>query len=121
MDYSHTVKSVAYADAETRRRLREWKQKLAREYEGFHNGYQALAREGAQMTLDLALRNNRKGRERALEKITKALAPARLERARLDKRKQSFALFSILKPRESMLLPGQFEDEAEEASRTLES
>ena len=92
---------VVYGNAEARGRIRAWKNKLAER----HRVMDAAARADKRSPLftayrDLALRSSHKGRQRAFEKIEKALAPAgvKLETLHLGG-KRSWALWSILKPR----------------------
>jgi hypothetical protein len=91
--------SINYGDAETRGKLRSWKKKLAADYAIFDATY----RSGKMSSLaaDLAL-CTKSGRVRALTEIRRNFGPG----ATLEKifSNGKLALFSILKPRDSIIL-----------------
>jgi hypothetical protein len=109
-----TIERVSYADAETRGRLRMWKQKLARDYATFRAAWRELPRSRLP---DNLVNGTGSARKTALRKIHRALGPGvTLERADLDTRHRSMALWSILKPRSSVTVYTDYESESERAS-----
>jgi hypothetical protein len=101
VDYSRVNTTVAYSEAAARGRLREWKKQLARDYKVFDRAYSARS---ALRPLfdDLVNRGSHKGRRRAFAKIAPALGSGPvLEGLRLDG-DAPLALWSILKPRDSV-------------------
>ena len=106
MDYVR--KGVTYSDAETRGRLRVWKQKLARDYATFDAAFRGMGDDNGNIRSDWPIelvRCPRAGRRRAFEKIKRALGPgAVLEEVRLEKRGKAYAVWSILKPRAAVTL-----------------
>src|SRR5262245_58868976 len=93
--------SVVYGNAEVRGRLRMWKKELAEQYAQFDASYESL-RDGKLKSIPRDLvKCTRSGRERALAAIRRAVGPgATLETTYLNGR---LALFSILKPRSSVI------------------
>jgi len=99
------VKSITYEDAETRGKLRAWKKKLVADYVILDGAYRSFLTKDREIIRDMVLRS-RKGRERAFEKIKRALGPGvRLEYVDLDGKESAMATFSILKPRDAVLKP----------------
>jgi hypothetical protein len=99
------VHSVNYGDAEARGRLRQWKQKLARDYAVFDNAYKHLSDGNLRSTVIDMVKCSRAGRKTAFEKIHRALGPgATLESVDLSKPRHSRAIWSILKPRDSVTI-----------------
>jgi len=92
---------VVYGNAEVRGRLRVWKKQLAQHYAQFDVGYESL-RDGNLKSIPQDLvKCTRGGRERALSAIRRAVGPgATFETTYLNGR---LALFSILKPRSSVI------------------
>lgn len=103
---------IVYADAESRGRVRAWKKRLADQYMEFVAGFRVLDEE-----CDDFIKRSAKGRARALAKIKRLLgAGATLEHVRLDG-KEPFAIWSILKPRNTMTVrPSPSATEAERRS-----
>jgi hypothetical protein len=101
--------SATFADAETRARLRAWKEKLALDYASFGRALDEVPRL-------LALRNMGAGRcERALAEIQRAVGSGPvLERARLDG-EHPYTVWSIMKPRGSVVIEPSKVSEAERA------
>jgi hypothetical protein len=98
----HNV-SVSYGNAEVRGQLRQWKKKLAQSYTIFNNAFKEL-QDGklTPLVIDM-VKCSRAGRERAFERISKALGPGvTLESASLGKGNSSLAIWSILKPRDAV-------------------
>jgi hypothetical protein len=98
------VTDITYGDAETRGRLRIWKRRLAERYAAFDRVYQATRNgKGAATEIGDLVGGSRSTREKALGKLTKAFGPGVvLEWAKLEKRGEAVAVWSILKPRESV-------------------
>jgi hypothetical protein len=99
MDVS-IVSQVNYSNAEVRGQLRSWKQKLARDYAAFESAFRRLGKGGdlGALLFDM-VRCGRVGRQRAFEKINRALGPgAKLETKHLDD-KPVLAVWSIFCPR----------------------
>jgi len=106
---------MVYGNAEVRGRLRMWKQQLAQHYAQFGVGYELL-RDGKLKSIPQDLvKCTRGGRERALAAIRRAVGPgATFETTYLNGR---LALFSILKPRSSVICEtGPDVSESERAS-----
>jgi hypothetical protein len=98
--------SITYGDAETRGKLRAWKKKLATDYAIFDSAWRQLQPH----VKDLVLRGSYKGRARAFEKIRAVLGPGvTLEHSELGG-KHSHAIFSIFKPRDSVIYDNEKED-----------
>jgi hypothetical protein len=98
---------AAYADAETRGKLRLWKQALTRRYRTFDRAYQnhALLRP----LIARMVKRGSAGRRRAFGRIVKALGPGvTLEGVRLDG-KYPLAVWSILRPRTSVTVDAPVE------------
>jgi hypothetical protein len=96
--------SVTYGDAETRGRLRQWKKKLAQNYDILENACERLSPNGkpAPLIVDM-VKCSRSGRKAAFEKINKALGPGvTLESVSLGKNNRSLAIWSTLKPRDAV-------------------
>jgi hypothetical protein len=92
---------ATYGDAEVRGKLRQWKQKLSDEYQIYSHAYVNLGI--ADAFNDFAKRGSEKGRRRAFEKISKAFGPGpKLEQ--VSRGKRPIALWSILNPREPVLV-----------------
>ena len=70
------VSQVNYSNAEVRGQLRSWKQKLARDYAAFESAFRRLGKGGdlGALLFDM-VRCGRVGRQRAFEKINRALGP----------------------------------------------
>jgi hypothetical protein len=95
--------SVSYKDAQTRGRLRAWKAQLAENYIQFDNAFRYLDPRSRQSELvaDMALKSSA-GSDKAFRKIQTLLGPGvRLEHRRC-RRKRTFAIWSILKPRSAV-------------------
>lgn len=96
----YLTRGVTYADAETRGRLRVWKNKLARNYVTFDKAY--TSDELKHLAVEM-VKCPRAGRKRAFEKINTMFGPGvTLETVNIAKRNQSLAVWSILKPRNSV-------------------
>jgi len=95
-------------DAETRGKIRAWKKVLAKRYVDFESGYQRLSRGSLKdYPVDFYRRGSKLGRRRAFEGIAHAIgAGATLSEVDFSKR-ASYAIFSILKPRDRVLLEGR--------------
>jgi hypothetical protein len=98
---------ATYANPAIRGQLRHWKEKLARQYRvlerAFGNGVLRPLVE------DMTKRGSPQGRRRAFEKIVRALGPGViLEGLRLDG-DYPLALWSVLKPRESVTVDAPVE------------
>src|SRR5262249_27129367 len=94
------VSQVNYGNAEVRGQLRVWKQKLARDYAVFESAFCRLGKgdDLGAFLFDM-VRCGRVGRQRAFEKINRALGPgAKLETKHLDD-KPALAVWSIFCPR----------------------
>src|SRR5262249_7856013 len=94
------VSQVNYGNAEVRGQLRAWKQKLARDYAVFESAFRRLGKGGdlGALLFDM-VRCGRVGRQRAFEKISRALGPgAKLETKHLDD-KPALVVWSIFCPR----------------------
>jgi hypothetical protein len=94
------VSQVNYGNAEVRGQLRVWKQKLARDYAAFESAFRRLGKGGdlGALLFDM-VRCGRVGRQRAFEKINRALGPgAKLETKHLDD-KPALVVWSIFCPR----------------------
>jgi hypothetical protein len=94
------VSQVNYGNAEVRGQLRAWKQKLARDYTAFESTFRRFGKGGdlGPLLFDM-IRCGRIGRQRAFEKINRALGPgAKLETKHLDD-KSALAVWSIFCPR----------------------
>jgi hypothetical protein len=91
---------AAYSNAAVRGQLRQWKEKLAQQYRQFDRAYcDDRTRSFGQ---DFVKRSSREGRRRALRKLARAFGPGlTLEGLRLDGN-HPMALWSILRPRESV-------------------
>jgi hypothetical protein len=101
MTDAHTVTSIAYGDAQARGQLRHWKRRLAESYAIFRARYHDS--ESLAPLIEDMVKGSRAARRGALEKLTKAFGPGvRLESAQL-KRGASIGVWSILKPRESVV------------------
>jgi hypothetical protein len=97
--------SITYGDAETRRKLRAWKKKLATDYAIFNSAWPRLD----EVIKDFVLRGSATGRKRAFDKVRAMLGPGvTLEHLELSSR-HSHAIFSILKPRESVIYENEKE------------
>jgi hypothetical protein len=96
------ISQTSYGDAETRGKVRLWKQKLARDFAIFDSAYHRLgAGDLRKLPLDLVL-CSRCGRQRASEKINKLLGPgATLEAKHLN---GTSVLWSIYKPSNNVIL-----------------
>jgi hypothetical protein len=93
--------SVTYPDAQTRGRLRLWKQGLAKQYAKIEYALDDPALSEA--IADMVKRGSRTGKERALAKIQQRIGSAcQLEIKQLDK--WPYAVFSLLRPRGSVLI-----------------
>jgi hypothetical protein len=91
--------SVEYGHAETRGRLRLWKQKLAKSYTIFDDACNELMANNMPLVADMVF-CSRTGRKRAFDKINKSFGPGvTLESVNLGKNNRSLAIWSILKPR----------------------
>ena len=113
------ITNVSYGNSETRGRLRQWKKKLARDYAVFERALDALSPNGraAPVGIDM-VKCTRPGRERAFKQINKLLGPGvTLEEVSLGKNNRTLAIWSILKPRDSVTIevPDDF-SESERAS-----
>jgi len=94
---SLTVIRATYNDAHTRGLLRQFKQRLAKDYVTFDKGVHAFSK--LSHLGNFIRRASIVGRQRAFDKIRRVLGPgAYLEALRLDG-KEPIALFSILNPR----------------------
>jgi hypothetical protein len=114
-----TRQSVSYGDAETRGRLRQWKKKLAQNYGIFDNAFKQL--QGGKLSslaVDM-VKCSRSGRKQAFEKINKLLGPGiTLEEVNLGRGNRSLAIWSILKPRDSVAM-GALSDLPESERQSL--
>jgi hypothetical protein len=102
MAASDIITRTAYPDAEIRGQLRQWKQRLARQYRSFDRAYcnEATLRP---LIEDMIKRKSAVGRMRAFHKISQAFGPGViLEGLRLSGN-YPIAVWSILKPRHSVL------------------
>ena len=105
MNDPYIRKGVTYGDAETRGRLRHWKAKLARDYHIFDSYFQQLQKGSLQHLAEDMVRGSRSTRRRAFEKMRKGFGPGvTLEEVKLDKRGHALAIWSILKPRNSVTI-----------------
>jgi hypothetical protein len=91
-------RSVAYPDAEVRGQLRAWKRKLAERYAEFEL---ACAGRVRAMAVDLVKRPAE--RQRTLEQIKRALGDG-VTLESFHRGRRAHAIFSILKPREAVLM-----------------
>jgi hypothetical protein len=96
------IAETAYGDAETRGKVRAWKQKLARDFAIFDSAYHRLGGgDLRKLPMDLVLCSC-SGRQRAFEKINKLLGPgATLEAKHLNGKS---VLWSIYKPSNGIIL-----------------
>ena len=120
VNYGENIRTgVAYSSAEVRGQLRAWKQRLAQNYVAFNTAYGRLHRgdEAAEVVLDM-IKGSRAGRRLAFAKISKAFGPGvTAESVSLDKRGQCFAVWSILKPRDAVVVKANRDiSESERAS-----
>jgi hypothetical protein len=91
---------VNYGNAEARGKIRAWKNQLYKRYQEFRVAYNGRDSSVNTACLDLVERRSRTGRQRAVDKLQQAFGPAaKLEKVRHDG-KHSYALWSILKPRD---------------------
>jgi hypothetical protein len=91
---------AAYSNAAVRGQLRQWKEKLAQQYRQFDRAY-CDARTHS-FVQDFVKRSSREGRRRALRKLARAFGPGITpEGLRLDGN-HPMAVWSILRPRESV-------------------
>jgi hypothetical protein len=93
---------VAYADAETRGKLRLWRAALAKHYAQMDMAFHSEALQD--VVLDLYRRSSPTGRERALAKIQAMVGPGCVLEQRRLKGKHPYAIFSALKPRGSVII-----------------
>jgi hypothetical protein len=102
------IQQITYGDAETRGKLRAWKKKLVERWTMFDRGYYELSRgKLRQLPIDMVLKGGVTGRRRAFEAIARALGPgATLASADLKTKQRSHAIWSILKPRDRVVLEG---------------
>jgi hypothetical protein len=96
---------------EARRGLRLFRQKLARDYAAFNERLERLSRN--RDVAEFIMRGSVKGRQRALDRLHEAVAPATFEGAYLDG-KTPIALWSILKPREAAIVDPKYPRDAQE-------
>jgi hypothetical protein len=91
---------AAYSNAAVRGQLRQWKEKLAQQYGQFDR---ACCDDRTKMFVqDFVKRSSREGRRRALGKLARTFGSGvTLEGLRLDG-KHPLAVWSILRPRESV-------------------
>jgi hypothetical protein len=95
-----TQPNMMYGNAEIRGRLRVWKKQLAQHYAQFEAAYASLRNGKLKSVPQDLIKCTRSGRERALTTIRRAIGPgATFEATYLNGR---LALFSILKPRNSV-------------------
>ena len=102
MNYDNTKTGINYADAETRGKLRAWKRKLATDYAIFCRAYGDM-----QKTLPIVgdmVRGTTSTRNVAYHKLTKLLGPGIWSEGYQLQRGKSLAIWSILKPRNSVML-----------------
>ena len=101
------VTSVTYDDdAETRGRMRVWKKQLASNCRTFDRAYEKRGKLLLPMIKDFVMKDSLTGKQRALTKVRKELGPgAILEGLRYTK-PDPIAIFSILKPRDSVNMDG---------------
>ena len=94
---------VVYGNAEARGKVRAWKTQLHKKYQIFEAAYRSLNVDNSALNaacFDLVKRKSRIGKERAVERLQKLFGPGvKLETVRYD-RQHSYAVWSILKPRE---------------------
>lgn len=96
------VLQVDYGNAEVRGQLRQWKKKLARDYANFDAACHRLQKSALALVAVDMVKSGRVGRQRAFEKISRALGPGVTLEAKLLDVKAVRAVWSILKPRESV-------------------
>ena len=115
---SATTVQIAYGDAQTRGQIRHWKKKLAERYDQFDRAFNDR-NAWAPIGIDM-IKGARATRALALDKLTRRFGPGvTFERAALKKRNQGYALWSILKPRDSVYADTQHDlSEAEFSSLT---
>ena len=96
---------VNYGPAEARGQLRQWKKKLAKDYAVLDGAITSLqSRSGMMVACDM-VKSAKTGRKRAFESINKMLGPgATLETVNLGRNSKSLAVWSILKPRDSVMV-----------------
>lgn len=94
---------VNYGDAETRGKLRAWKKRLAANYAIFDKAFQAMQSGGpnAVRLLGDMVKGTKLTRDRAFRTIEKSFGPG-VTREREPLARGSAALWSILKPRDSV-------------------
>jgi hypothetical protein len=99
---------AAYANPAIRGKLRHWKERLARQYRVMERAFGNDA-QLRPIVEDMTKRGSPHGRRRAFDKIVRALGPGvMLEGLRLDG-DYPLALWSILKPRESVAVDAPVE------------
>jgi hypothetical protein len=100
---TRTVTRVAYADAWSRGLVRQWKTKLAHNYAIFNRVFSVYGNGNLwAATEDFTQKHSVKGRRRALDKLISSFGPgATLEQLRIEG-KSPLAVWSILRPRESV-------------------
>jgi len=91
---------AAYSNAAVRGQLRQWKEKLAQQYRQFDRAYSDGRTQS--FVQDFVKRSSREGRRRAVGRLARAFGPGvTLEGRRLDGN-YPMAVWSILRPRESV-------------------
>jgi hypothetical protein len=96
------IQAITYADAETRGRLRAWKQKLAKDYSAYDSRYRQ-ARDSHNPAIGDLVEKRGIGRQRAFEKIARILGPSvTFEWSDLTA-KRPIAVWSILMPRQAVV------------------
>ena len=115
--YGVTNAGVTYGDAQTRGQLRHWKKKLAARYAIFNDAYTAENRRKASSLAVDMVKGTGVTRARAFSRLTAMFGPGlTLESSQL-KRNASLVVWSILKPRDAVILAATRElSHAERAS-----
>jgi hypothetical protein len=96
---------VTYGNSEARGKLRAWKNLLHQRYQALNAVFNGPGGSLLDMAcVDLVKRGSCTGRQRAVDKLQQALGPAaKLEKLQLDG-KYAYALWSILKPRDPVVV-----------------
>jgi hypothetical protein len=121
VDYGKNIRrGVAYGNAEVRGQLRQWKKKLAQNYAIFNSSYLELMDGKLTPLVFDMIKSSRSSREQAFAKIKSALGPGvTLESANLGRGKHSLAIWSILKPRDTVTVDAADSDLPESERESL--
>ena len=107
--------TITYADAETRGRLRYWKQRLAKRYEIFEANF---IRGDRMAVVGDMVRGSNSTRQRAYQKLCAMFGPGVHVEGVTLKRNQSLAIWSYLKPR-GAVVSNAHEDASPEQAASL--